>query len=183
MVIYASACQDCGFTFESGCDATTHHIAERHATVCGHEVVYGSYDERNRPFTQELARAEKADPDPDEEGEIEDLWSRLMDAWLSRSQPSAAAPTVPQATDCGILEPHAPGMHPPPIDLELDEEFEPAAGAREGTDRSFFEGEEGYDTARECRVESERLASPMDGATWTDYRCLPDTVNPNRRGR
>lgn len=43
MVIYASACQDCTFTFESGCDSTTHTVAERHAKVRGHEVIYGSF--------------------------------------------------------------------------------------------------------------------------------------------
>lgn len=62
----------------------------------------------------------------------------------------------PAATDCGIAEPHAPGMHPPSIDLEPDEEvvsyesddedeeFEADAGrtVREGTDRSFFDGED-----------------------------------------
>jgi hypothetical protein len=57
----------------------------------------------------------------------------------------------PAATDCGIAEPHAPGMHPPPIDLEPDEEVascesdvEADAGrtVREGTDRSFFDGED-----------------------------------------
>jgi hypothetical protein len=46
MVIYASACEDCLFTFKSGCDSTTHAVAERHAKVRDHVVVYGSYDER-----------------------------------------------------------------------------------------------------------------------------------------
>jgi len=51
----------------------------------------------------------------------------------------------PQA-DCGIAEPHAPGMHPPAFDLmeSYEEPDETAAGrtVREGTDRSFLDGED-----------------------------------------
>ena len=34
-------------------------------------------------------------------------------------------PAPLQAMECGITEPHAPGAHPPPIDLEAAEEEEP----------------------------------------------------------
>lgn len=42
-VIYAAACEDCPFNFESSCDSTTHTVAERHAKVRGHEVICGSF--------------------------------------------------------------------------------------------------------------------------------------------
>ena len=44
-IVYAAACEDCPFTFESRCDATTHHVAEQHAKVREHDVTYGSYAE------------------------------------------------------------------------------------------------------------------------------------------
>jgi hypothetical protein len=65
-------------------------------------------------------------PEPEEEVEVEgDLWGRLIDSWLSRPQPAVAAPTAPQTTDCGISGIHAPGAHPPPIDLDREDEEEP----------------------------------------------------------
>ena len=47
-VIYAAACEECSLTFECACDSTTHTVAERHAKVRGHVVVYGSYAEARR---------------------------------------------------------------------------------------------------------------------------------------
>ena len=44
-VVYAAACEDCAFTVESRCDASTHAAAERHARVQEHAVTYNSYDE------------------------------------------------------------------------------------------------------------------------------------------
>ena len=45
MVIYGAACEECQFTFQNRCDATTHEVAERHARVRSHAVVYGSWTE------------------------------------------------------------------------------------------------------------------------------------------
>lgn len=49
MVIYAAACDDCSFTIENYCDASVHTVAERHAAKRGHNVVYGSFEEKYIP--------------------------------------------------------------------------------------------------------------------------------------
>jgi hypothetical protein len=53
MVIYAA--EQCSFEFKSGCDATTHTVAERHALVRHYDVVYGSYTEGHDALSKEAS--------------------------------------------------------------------------------------------------------------------------------
>jgi hypothetical protein len=55
-----------------------------------------------------------------------------------------------QATDCGIAEPHAPGAHPPPIDLEPAEEEEPAKEEPANEEPDEEQGCWHYDYTRLC---------------------------------
>jgi hypothetical protein len=64
------------------------------------------------------------------EFEVEDLWSRITDAAIRRNQD---AEVFEEPASCGIDEPHAPGMHAPPVDLESDEEE-----VEGGSDESVF---------------------------------------------